>query len=96
VYPSRVEEALLSHGNINEAVVFGLNDMGDKTTLVCAWVKLKSCDRETSVAEIQEHCRKACLSDYQIPKRIRFVQEYPMKNGKYKREDIIKTENCFN
>jgi acyl-CoA synthetase (AMP-forming)/AMP-acid ligase II len=77
----------LAHANINETVVFGIEDE------VCAWVKLKSVDQETSVKEILEHCQ-ARLADYQVPKRIRFVQEFPTIHGvaKYRRTEMIKIE----
>lgn len=86
VYPSEIENCLLNHPLINEAVVFGV-DINDYEQAICAWVKLVHYGL-LSEEDIINYC-KDYLIDYKVPKYIKFVENIPANNlGKHLRGEI--------
>ena len=78
---------LLKHPNIIEAVVFGI-PVNIYEQELCAWVRLRSLDTKTSVEDVVNFCSQR-LIDYQVPRFIKFVQEFPAnKMGKYVRVEM--------
>jgi fatty-acyl-CoA synthase len=74
VYPREIEEFLFTHPAIAEAYVFGVPDAhyGEEVT---AWVKRR--DGATLTAdELRAFC-KGQIADFKIPKRVKFVTEFP-------------------
>lgn len=67
IYPEEIEEVLLSHKNISEAVVYGIKDeiLGE---VVCAKIVLIANMNES---DIIEYCSQI-LSSYKVPKKIIF------------------------
>lgn len=87
LYPSLVEDCLVKHPNIIEAVVFGI-PINQFENEICAWVKLRSKDVNTTVEEILKHCQ-ANLSYYQVPAYIKIVDSFPTSQlGKYLRSEM--------
>ena len=63
---------------------------------VCAWLRLNSRtsasdeDSELLAKEVINHCERH-LIDYQVPRRIKFVDAFPQSNGgKYLRTEMSK------
>jgi acyl-CoA synthetase (AMP-forming)/AMP-acid ligase II len=82
VYPSVVEDCLLKHANVLEAIVFGISVNAFEQD-VC--VRLKSTGVGTSETELVGHCEKH-LIDYQVPRRVKLVDSFPTNRmGKYDR-----------
>jgi acyl-CoA synthetase (AMP-forming)/AMP-acid ligase II len=82
VFPSQIEDAVLSHPRVSECVVIGLpsEQWGQQITafVVCA--------AEVSADELIEHVNKTALSRYKRPREYRFVKELPRGNtGKVNR-----------
>jgi acyl-coenzyme A synthetase/AMP-(fatty) acid ligase len=82
VFPSQIEDAVLSHPGVSECVVIGLpsEQWGQQITafVVCA--------AEVSADELIEHVNKTALSRYKRPREYRFVKELPRGNtGKVNR-----------
>jgi acyl-CoA synthetase (AMP-forming)/AMP-acid ligase II len=70
-----------------EAVAFGI-PINAFEMEVCAWVKLKSEDQQTTVDELKEFC-KDFLIDFKIPKYIKLVKELPVSRmSKYLRREM--------
>lgn len=87
VHPSIVEECLLQHPNIIEAVAFGI-PVNEYEQEICAWVKLRSKNIETSVEDVLKHCREN-LSEYQVPGYVKIVDNFPTNvMGKYLRREM--------
>jgi fatty-acyl-CoA synthase len=90
VYPREVEEFLYTHPKIQEVQVFGIphEKYGEE---VCAWVQVSE-GESASEAEIIEYCKDK-ITHFKIPRRIRFVSEYPMtvtgKIQKFKMRDAM-------
>ena len=74
VFPREVEEVLLRHPKVKEAVVVGL-PMGLRGELIKAFVVLREGER-ASAAEILEHCPRD-LAKFKVPKRVEFRAELP-------------------
>lgn len=74
VYPSRVEEAVYECDGVNEVAVIGTPDdrFGE---IITAVVVAES--EELTATDIKQACRDMGLADYQVPKRIEFVDELP-------------------
>lgn len=74
VFPTEVEDVLITHPAVAEACVFGLPDptWGD---LVAAAVVLTA-DATASEADIIAHCR-ARLAHYKCPRRVFFIDSLP-------------------
>ncbi|MBM4125344.1 MAG: long-chain fatty acid--CoA ligase [Nitrospira sp.] len=74
VYPREVEEVLLRHEKVRDAVVVGLpQDL--RGELIKAYVVLKEGEKATT-AEILEHCRTS-LAKFKVPKRVEFRSDLP-------------------
>lgn len=86
VYPAEVERVLVSHPNINEAVVIGVPD--DKWGEVGkAFVVKKGSLSET---EIIDYCRGQ-LAKFKVPKSVVFLDELPKNDtGKMDRQGLKK------
>jgi fatty-acyl-CoA synthase len=74
IFPREVEEFLFTHPDITEAYVIGIPDeyYGEE---VMAWIKLKE-GRRLTEQEVKDFC-KARIMEYKVPKRIKFVTEFP-------------------
>ena len=74
IFPREVEEFLFTHPDIAEAYVIGIPDeyYGEE---VMAWIKLKE-GRRLTEQEVKDFC-KARIMEYKVPKRIKFVSEFP-------------------
>jgi long-chain acyl-CoA synthetase len=74
VYPREVEEVLLRHPAVKDAVVAGI-PQELRGELIKAYVVLK--DGETAAsADLLEHCRRN-LAKFKVPKRVEFRSELP-------------------
>lgn len=90
VYPREVEEVLLLHDKVKEAVVVGL-PQSLRGELIKAYVVLKDGQAATS-AEILEHCRKE-LAKFKVPKKIEFRSDLPKTLiGKVLRRVLVEEE----
>ena len=84
ISPREIDEALLTHPAVAEAVCFGVVDRvyGEE---VAAAVVLKAAATE---AELNAHCRLS-LSDFKCPKTIYIVEEIPRTaTGKIQRRNV--------
>lgn len=90
VYPREVEETLLRHSKVKDAVVVGL-PQGLRGELIKAYVVLKE-EEQASAAEILEYCRRH-LAKFKVPKRVEFRPELPKTLvGKVLRRVLIEEE----
>ncbi len=88
VWPNEVEQVLVSHPSIKEAVVGGVPDptRGEK---VIAWVVLKD-NVVKNEKEIRNWCKQN-LAPYKIPSEIYFLQSLPRTTvGKILRRELIR------
>lgn len=84
VNPAEVEAELLRFAGVQAAVVFG-RESTLRNEEVAACIVAGEQVRES---ELLEHCR-ACLSGWQVPKRIFFVEEIPVnERGKVNRREL--------
>ena len=77
VYPAEVEAFYYEHPDVTEIAVFGVADerLGEE---VAAWIKRRPGASDDVDAEaLREHGRRH-LSRFKVPRRIRFVDEFPM------------------
>jgi long-chain acyl-CoA synthetase len=90
VYPREVEEALLKHPKIRDAVVVGLpQDL--RGEVIKAYVIVKDGEQAT-VADVLEHCRRN-LAKFKVPKRVEFRKELPRTLvGKVLRRVLLEEE----
>jgi long-chain acyl-CoA synthetase len=90
VYPREVDEVLLRHPKVRDAVVVGL-PRGLRGELIKAYVVLKEGEQATA-AEILEHCRQD-LAKFKVPKRVEFRKELPKTLvGKVLRRVLLEEE----
>ncbi|MBM4134743.1 MAG: long-chain fatty acid--CoA ligase [Nitrospira sp.] len=90
VYPREVEDTLLRHGKVKDAVVVGL-PQGLRGELIKAYVVLKD-GEQASAAELLEHCRQH-LAKFKVPKKVEFRQDLPKTLvGKVLRRVLIEEE----
>uniref|UniRef100_T1IQX2 Medium-chain acyl-CoA ligase ACSF2, mitochondrial n=1 Tax=Strigamia maritima TaxID=126957 RepID=T1IQX2_STRMM len=75
IYPREIEEFLHTHPKIAETHVVGVPDerLGEE---LCAWVKLKAGETLTT-EEVKAFC-KGNLSQFKIPRYIKFVDKFPL------------------
>lgn len=73
VFPNEVEEALLLHEAVREAVVVGVKDESSKEQVKAFIVK-----KEDSLTEeaLKDHCRRL-IAPYKAPKEFEFINEIP-------------------
>lgn len=74
VYPREIEEVLLRHPKVRDAVVAGI-PLGLRGELIKAYVVLKEGETATP-AELLEHCRLH-LAKFKVPKKVEFRAELP-------------------
>ena len=55
IFPGDIEECLLKHSNVAEAIAFGIS-INDFEQEICAWAKLKSNDLKTSPEDLIQFC----------------------------------------
>jgi acyl-CoA synthetase (AMP-forming)/AMP-acid ligase II len=77
VFAQEVEGVILSHEAVQHCVVIGLPDL-QWGELVTAVIKLRE-GFTANQEEIQEHC-KAHISSYKKPRRVIFVDEFPVSD----------------
>jgi long-chain acyl-CoA synthetase len=88
VDPQEVEEVILQHAAVAEAVVVGVNLGPSKAFLKAVIVTQYPC----SSAEIADHCKER-LAAFKCPSAIEFVDALPKTAlGKIKRGDLIKSD----
>src|SRR5258708_15025560 len=82
--PAEIEQVLMSHPAVRNAVCFGVED--DKYgELVAAAVTL---GQDTEARDLIDHCRKQ-LAAYKVPARIHFLLEIPRTpTGKMQRRRV--------
>ncbi|WP_034159108.1 AMP-binding enzyme [Sphingomonas sp. ERG5] len=73
IYPKEVEDALVGHAQVAEAVVVGVQSekWGEE---VAAFIVARGTPPE--IAALIEHCR-ASLAGYKLPKQVHFIDEIP-------------------
>ena len=90
VYPREVEEVLLRHPKVKDAVVVGI-PQELRGELIKAYVVLKEGEKAAS-ADLLEHCRKE-LARFKVPKRVEFRKELPKTIvGKVLRRVLVEEE----
>lgn len=90
VYPREVEEVLLRHPAVKDAVVAGI-PQELRGELIKAYVVLKDGGTAAS-AELLEHCRRN-LAKFKVPKRVEFRSELPKTIvGKVLRRVLVEEE----
>jgi fatty-acyl-CoA synthase len=96
IYPGEIEDCLLKHSNVSEAVAFGIS-INTYEQEVCAWVKLKNNLVRTTAEELVKFCNDdITLAGFKVPRFIKIVNEFPTTHiGKYLRramQEAYKTE----
>lgn len=87
ISPREIDEALLSHPAVAEAVCFGIPDRTYGEAVAAAVVLQGS----ATVAELIAHCRSS-LSDFKCPKVIHIVDSIPRgATGKIQRRNVAST-----
>ncbi len=90
VYPREVEEVLLRHPKVRDAVVVGI-PQELRGEFIKAYVVLKEGETAAS-ADLLEHCRKE-LAKFKVPKRVEFRKELPKTIvGKVLRRVLVEEE----
>jgi len=90
VYPREVEEALLRHPKVKDAVVVGI-PQELRGELIKAYVVLKE-GEHAAPAELLEHCRRE-LAKFKVPRRVEFRTELPKTIvGKVLRRVLVEEE----
>lgn len=82
-YPAEIERMLQSHPQVKQAVVVGMPDrrLGE---VAMAFVQLHEA-ATLDATELTAFCR-SCMADYKVPRRIRFVNDFPRTStGKIQR-----------
>lgn len=93
VYPTEVENFLLTHSDVAMAQVFGVPDpkMGEE---VAAWIVLRS-GSALAPEELREWCRGK-IAHYKIPRYVRMVEEFPLtatgKAQKFRMQEAMAEE----
>lgn len=85
VYPQEIEEVLLSHSDISEAVVFAIPDEIAGEAII-AMIK-KYAETTISVCDVKKYLA-ARISHYKIPSTIKFIDNITKFNNKKSRRHI--------
>ncbi|GAB6026171.1 hypothetical protein CHUAL_012372 [Chamberlinius hualienensis] len=91
IYPTEIENFLITNTKIQQAQVIGVPDdrMGEE---ICVWIKLK--DNETlTETELKEFCRGK-ISHFKIPRYVHFVSDFP-KTGSGKIQKYVMKEKMM-
>ena len=97
VYPKEIEEHLLTHDNIEDVQVFGVDSevYGEE---IFAWIKLKD-ESKTSRKDIYDFCHKQ-IAHFKVPKYVDFIRDFPItvtgKYQKYKMTEQVKNQAAKN
>ena len=75
IYPAEVEAFLRTNPKILQVHVFGVPDKR-LTEEICAWIKLKPGETLTE-EELKSFC-KGNISQFKIPRYIKFVDSFPI------------------
>lgn len=76
VYPNEIEDVLMQHAKVREAVAIGVpSDLSGEAVKVCVVKKDPTLTKE----ELLDHCRRQ-LTGYKVPKIIEFRDELPKSN----------------
>ncbi len=75
IYPAEIEEFLSTHPDIAQVAVFGIPDEYYGEELV-AWIQ-RHAGSTLDEAAVRDYC-KGQIAHFKIPRRIRFVEEFPM------------------
>jgi acyl-CoA synthetase (AMP-forming)/AMP-acid ligase II len=78
VFAQEVEAIILSHGSVELCAVFGVPDPKFGEAVMAAVKLRQGC--EATEEEIIEHCKKS-LASYKKPRRVVFVDEFPIGGG---------------
>ncbi len=90
VYPNEVENVLVSHPDIVEAAVIGVEDENSGEAVKAFIVRTEGSDIEDD--EIKAFCRES-LTAYKVPRRYEFRDELPKTNvGKVLRRELRDSE----
>ena len=75
IYPTEIEEVLISYLKVSNVQVFGVPDkkVGEE---VVAWIKLEE-GANVSEDEILHYCQGK-IPDSHVPRHLKFVDEFPM------------------
>lgn len=85
--PTEVEETLMTHPDVDEAVVVGVPNE-ERGNIVKAFIKSGSPETPELTEEIQNYVKDQ-LSKHEYPREIEFVKEFPRtESGKIKRKDL--------
>lgn len=91
ISPMEINERLMGHPDVKEAVTIGMPDKIYGEEVVSFVVPKRG--RRLSEGEILQHCRKS-LPDFKVPKFIRFIEEIPKtETGKFSRPGLLKMCN---
>ena len=87
IYPEEIENVLISHPDILEALVEHVNKSDDVVDII-AYIVRKD-NEECEVSDLWNYCRLK-LEDYKIPKKINVVKSLEKTpSGKIKRNQFI-------
>lgn len=87
IYPAEIEEILLAHKAVSDAVVVGTKseELGED---IAAFVVSAG---DTTEADLRAHCKER-LASYKVPRVIRFLDAFPKDSlGKVKKAELAST-----
>lgn len=89
LYPAEIETFFRTNPNILDAQVFGVPDerMGEE---ICAWIKLKP-DVKMSEEDLKSFCKNK-ISQFKIPKYIKFVDKFPINANNKILKNVMKEQ----
>ena len=89
LYPAEIETFFRTNPNILDAQVFGVPDerMGEE---ICAWIKLKP-DVKMSEEDLKMFCKNK-ISQFKIPKYIKFVDKFPINANNKILKNVMKKQ----
>jgi long-chain acyl-CoA synthetase len=87
VYPSEIEDVVVSHPGVADAAAIAVAVADAKTTEAIKLIVVRN-DPELNAADLIAHCREQ-LTPYKVPRYIEFVDELPKSNvGKILRRAV--------